>query len=344
MKMFVLCLQAAARRLGRYAPMEVAMGSKATMLGVATFASIFATASLSASQIPGDRQATGLATDSPIVVTGTRLTPEEARARAIEFVRGTGIASGERPVARWVDPVCIEVIGLSDRHAGVVKSRLERIAGVAGIPVARGRCQNNLAVVFTGDGGAVVREVERRAPRRLEEVRGETRTRLLESGIPIRWWYTTQPRSRHGIRDSTNEPGWAAGAEDSPAAGGGSILPASVPNLYHYNSSIVSTQAVRALVSASVVVDVNALREPLPLDAIAAYVAMVAFAEMRENDFSTPVSILGMFEDSPTAPRGLTDWDLAFLRALYRLPLDRGARLHRGIMVQEILAAVEAGG
>jgi len=296
---------------------------------------------------PAQPQPSTNPSDPPIVVTGERLSPREARERAVSFIRGTGVAAGDRPVARWLDPVCVNVIGLSDRHAEIVRTRLQRIAQAAGVPVARGRCANNFAVIFTGDAGSVVRDVERRAPRRLSEVTGPARTRLIEGAMPIRWWYSTQPRSRHGLRQSTNSPNFAAGdasgqeGQSAGAAGGGSILPSDVPNLYHYNSSIVSTQAVRALVSASVIVDVNQMR--LPLEAVASYVAMVGFAEIRENDFTSPGSILGMFEDSPSAPRAMTEWDLAFLRVLYRLPLDRDARRHRGLLVRDLLAAVEAG-
>jgi len=287
--------------------------------------------------------------NSPIVVTGERLTPREARERAVAFVRGTGVAAGDRPVARWIDPVCMNVIGLSERHGAIVRSRIERIAEAAGVPVARGRCENNFAVIFTGDAGSVVREVEQRAPRRLSEVTGPARRRLVGGSMPIRWWYSTQPRSRHGMRESTNSPAFTSGMPTADAtgtvsspSGGGSVLPDNVPNLYHYNSSMVSTQAVRALVSASVVVDVNQMH--MPLEAVAGYVAMVGFAEIRENDFSSPGSILGMFENNPNAPRTLTDWDMGFLRVLYRLPLDRDARRHRGILVRDLLAAVDAGG
>jgi hypothetical protein len=309
-------------------------------------AALLISASAGAAQVAPSSPAPDAA-EPPIVVTGARLSPREARARAVAFVQGTGVASGERPVARWVDPVCLNVIGISDRHAGLVAERVKRIAAAAGVPIARGNCQNNVAVVFTGDAGETVREVERRAPRRLEEVTGETRRRLVDGNAPIRWWYTTQPRSRHNMRASTNSPGFAAGegsgAEGASGPGsGGSALAGDIPNLYHYNSSLISTQAVRALVSASVIVDVNAM-DRMPLEAVAAYVAMVAFAEIRENDFSAPGSIMGMFENSPTAARGLTEWDMAFLRALYRLPLDRDARRHRGILVRDLLAEVEAG-
>ena len=288
------------------------------------------------------------APEEPIVVTGERLTREQARERAVAFVRGTGVAAGDRPVARWVDPVCMNVIGVSPDHARIVRARIERIARAAGVPIAGGNCQNNFAVIFATDANSVVRDVERRAPRRLSEVTGDDRARLLDSAMPIRWWYSTQPRSRHGVRQSTNSPAWTAGmpttdgaGTNSAPSGGGSVLPDNVPNLYQYNSSIISTQAVRALVSASVVIDVNQMR--MPLEAVAAYVAMVGFAEIRQNDFTSTASILGMFEDEPSAARALTDWDLAFLRVLYRLPLDRDARRHRGILVRDLVAAVDSG-
>ena len=130
---------------------------------------------------------------------------------------------------------------------------------------------------------------------------------------------------------------------DGSATGAGSGMPSGVPATYHYNSSMVSTQTVRALVDAVVLIDVSRI-ERMPLDAVAAYAAMVAFAEIRESDFAARGSILGLFENDPSAPRALTEWDRAFLRVLYRLSLDRDARRHRGILVRDLLAAVEAGG
>ena len=120
-------------------------------------------------------------------------------------------------------------------------------------------------------------------------------------------------------------------------------MPSGVPSIYHYNSSMVSTQAVRALVDAVVLIDISRI-DRMPLEAVAAYAAMVAFAEIRKSDFAATGSILGLFESDPSAPRALTEWDMAFLRVLYRLPLDRDARRHRGILVRDLLAAVEAGG
>ena len=79
------------------------------------------------------------------------------------------------------------------------------------------------------------------------------------------------------------------------------------------------------------------------LDTLAAYAALVAFAEIRNLDATPDGSILGMFA-AGTPPRGLTPQDTAFLRALYRIPLDREAMRHRGQLVHEITRELAASG
>lgn len=274
----------------------------------------------------------------PIVVTGTRLPARQARARAVAFVEGSGVASGETPVARWVDPVCVGVVGLDERFAYHVVRRLHAIAVEAGIPVRRAPCDANVVITFTDDGRALAGEVAARAPRRLAELSPEARERLLEGDAPIRWWYSTELRTRHGTAPSTSAAAWASVDGSEGGAGG---LPTNVPTNYIYNSSIISTQVGRVLVAASVVVDVNRM-ERMPIDAVASYAAMVAFAEIREPRFAPAGSVLSLFRADP-APRALTDWDMAFLRVLYRLPLDRQARQQRGLLVRDILAAVGQG-
>jgi hypothetical protein len=277
--------------------------------------------------------------DQSIVVTGDRLTPGQARQRAVEFIAATGVAAGDTPVARWVDPVCPKAVGLAERHAAVVERRMRQIAGEAGIRVGPEGCQGNIEVWFTENSDEVLRQFQARAPRRLAQVTGANRDRLLADRQPIRWFYSTDLRSRHGMGSHSSGPNWINIC--GSATGAGSGIPNGVPSVYHYNSSMVSSQAVRALVDAVVVIDVSRI-ERMPLEAVAAYAAMVAFAEIRQSDFAATGSILGLFEDDPGAPRALTAWDMAFLRVLYRLPLDRDARRHRGILVRDLLAAVEA--
>lgn len=271
-----------------------------------------------------------------IVVTGTKMTRDEAQRRAVEFVRGTGVAKGHRSVARWVDPVCPRVIGLAENHAKVVEAKLRSIAEAAEIKVARAPCKTNIAISFTPDAGAVMRTIAAKSPRRLAEVPTGAREALVAGTAPVRWWYSTDTRSRHGMRGRGNPPPGTGG--DPDAMGGSSsdsVISSGVPTIMHYDSSMVSTQAIRVLTSATVVVDVSRI-EKLPLDAVAAYAAFVAFAEVRAGEALPPGSILGLFEADGVA-REMSEWDLAFLRALYRLPLDREAPYHRGFLVRELV-------
>jgi hypothetical protein len=243
-----------------------------------------------------------------------------------------GVASGERPVARWVDPVCPAVHGIAEPYARIVENRMRAIAAQAGIAAARSGCRPNISVSFVGDAAALARDVARRTPTRLSEVPSGARQALLEGRAPVRWWYRTDTRSRHNVGDSTAPSPFVTSDE---AEGGGSPIPASIPSILHYDSSIASTQVNRVLVNATIVIDLNEATGQ-PLEAVAAYAAFVAFAEIRSADAAPPVSILGMFAPAAGVTR-MTDWDMAFLRALYRLPLDRQARRHRGLLVREMV-------
>jgi hypothetical protein len=276
--------------------------------------------------------------DDPILVSG-----QELRHRVTEFVRDTGVARGATPAARWVDPVCPRVLGLSEEGARAAEARIRSIALEAGVEVAREPCDSNVVVTFAQDAGALVREIDRRTPRRLAEVPTAARQALLTGSSPVRWWYMTETRGRHA---GSGRGGTGTGAMTTPAthdgSGAGSALGSEVPTMMHYENSIVSTLTNRVLTSASVVVDQGAVMG-MRLDAVAAYAALVALAEIRSADSAPEGSILTLFAKS-NPPRGLTWQDMAFLRALYRLPLDREARLHRSLLVGEMVAAARAEG
>lgn len=277
--------------------------------------------------------------DAPetVVVTGNRPSREEARREAFQFVRRMGVANGERPAARWEDGICPRVLGLAPAHARFVEKRLRSIAAAAEVPVARTPCRTNIGMLFTSDGPGTMRTVAARSPRRLAEVPAALRPALLDGPAPVRWWYSTERRGRHGEPLANLEPPFVTGNGSSP----GQVLPGNGDTqiMSQYGSSIVSTQSIRVLTGATVVVDVNRAAGR-PLDAVADYAALVALAEVRPGG-APDGSILALFEGE-TAARELTARDRAFLRALYRLPLDRQARQHRSRLAGEV-AAVAAG-
>ena len=274
-----------------------------------------------------------------IIVRGTRLDPAEARQRAKDFVKSTGVANGQKQVARWVVPVCIKVIGVSDAQSARITGLMLGIAREANIAVARENCDPNITVSFAPDAGQVVRQINSRRPHQLRELSRAEKELLLNGEAPVRWWYATQMLDREGMSGNNISPGWvSAGASDAAPATTDPITVGGVGELtstQQYNSgSNVRTPTVRSLYGATVVIDAPKAGGT-SIDAVAAYAAMVAFAEMNAND-PPPDSILGLFKPD-SVESSLTDWDLAFLKSLYRMPLDRRSRIQRGHLVEALL-------
>ena len=278
--------------------------------------------------------------NAPIVVTGERVTREQARERAVTFVRQVGVARGETPVARWTDRVCPRVLGIALAYSSIVEARMREIAEAAGMQIGRDGCQPNIVVSFVGDAAGLVRDIARRAPRRIQQVSPELRDNLLNGDAPVRWWYVTEIRGREQMRNAPQSLQPAGAAEDGGAAanypnGGRSEGRIEVEALQQYSSSIISTQGARSIIDAQVVIDLDRA-EGQSLQTVAAYAAFVAFSEVRPSQPPPTGSILGLFGAEPGA-RGLTDWDMAFLRSLYNIALDRQARRHRGMLVRDMV-------
>jgi len=263
--------------------------------------SLFAIALLATAPATGDAA-------EPIVVTGTPVTREEARKRAAQFVRRAGVAQLQ-PVARWTMPVCPRTVGLDDNVAAIVDNRIRAVAASTGAKVAPAGCAANIVVVFTADGNGLARAILKKSPDLLAEMSPVARARILDGDGPIRWWYNTRVETRHG-------------------------MPVSNGMTRQYNSSIVSTQVVRALQSATVIVDVEKA-EGTPLEAVASHAAMVALAELSSNPPPPEGSIMGLF-DGESGRRELSDSDTALLRGIYEIPPDREAFQHRRQLVSTV--------
>lgn len=272
-----------------------------------------------------------------IIVQGERGSEKEVRERAAQFVRTTGVAAGTVPAARWLDPVCVQVQGLEAVGKRAAEAKMRSVAQATGIAVAPESCRPNIVVSFTQDGAGLAQEIHRRDPHRLGQSSQREQERVLTGSAPIRWIYSTEVRGRDGARliegggAGQTMPGTHDGSGAGSSLGGDSTM-------MHYGSSIVSTMTNRALTSAIVIIDTDHAMGRR-LDTLAAYAALVAYAEIRNREAKPDGSILGLFE-SGAPPRDLTPQDAAFLRALYRMPLDREAMRHRGQLVHEITRQV----
>jgi hypothetical protein len=297
------------------------------------------TASLASGVASAQEQAQETAPQGEIEVIGRRQTEEQARREANDFVRRTVSTSSDDPLARWVTPICPAVLGIHPEYAAIVERKIRALAKVAEIDAAPAPCKTNIVISFTTNAKAVVQRIAKKSPRRIAEVQITDRPALLNGDAPVRWWYTTQETSVDGVSAVTSD---GLAANNGTAEGGGSSIGNGLPTVQAYSSSIVRTQVVRALRSATIVIDVNRA-QGVPLDAVAAYAAMVAFAEMKPVQTPPPNSILGLF-----APDGriasATDWDISFLKALYSIPAARAGWKQKRMLVGKILKDSEAAG
>lgn len=266
-----------------------------------------------------------------IVVDGQRLTPAQARERAVAYVQHTGITNGNESIARWIEPICPRVIGVAPHVAQQMITTLRAVAAQTGVPTAKTGCSPNIAINFVGDGNAFMRRISASDPSQLAKLSVGEREALINGGAPVRWWYFTESRGRDGDRMNGMDPAFVAGAES-----GGATLPSNGESStsMNYGASMVSTQMARALRGATVVID-TVKADGATLDSVAAYAAMVAFAELQPRNTTFDGSILGLFGD-PDAPRSLSKLDQTFLKELYALPLDRRARQQRGRLVRAL--------
>lgn len=279
------------------------------------------------------------ADNATIIVKATPLDPDQARQRAVDFVKSTGVATGQKQVARWAVPVCVKVVGVSDTQLAKVENVMLEIAREANIPVGKPGCDPNITVNFTADAGAVVRYVHQRRPHQLRELDLNEREHILTGTAPVRWWYSTQNLDRDQVgTDNVATIFATAGSAATAGPSGGPIQVGGMGEMtstQQYGSgSNVRTPTIRSLFSATVVIDAPSAGNT-SIDSIAAYAAMVAFAEM-DAGAPPPDSILGLFQPS-SIESTLTDWDMAFLKSLYRMPLDRRSRIQRGHLVEALL-------
>jgi hypothetical protein len=247
-----------------------------------------------------------------LVVTARRDNAEQVRAQASEFVRKVSVTAGQDQMSRMSGSYCPAIAGLDDRYVALILGRIAAAADAAG--VARDRrqdCLANIAVIFTDNGDGLVKALETRAPALFANMDRVKKREVFGSGRAVRWWYGHQERDKDG-------------------------MPISEGQRQSFDASLISTGVRISLSGTMIVVDVNRAAG-YDLAAIASYVAMVAFAPVKEPERgpSGPPSILNLFDGGGPglqAPKALTDWDRAYLRALYTMPMDRPAWQQRAAL------------
>jgi hypothetical protein len=273
-----------------------------------------------------------------IIVTGQKPDKATLRRETSAFVKRVTALPDENQYARRNEALCAVVTGIDDQYASRVSAKIAAVAEAVGLEVMREKCKPNLLVQFTADSNAYLTAVKKSQPRLLAGLRPEERLALFASQSPVRWWYSTESRDSGGqpIRLAGPPAGLLVAGRDTTG-----VLP--TPNrgfLRSYSASQIDTQLSVNLATTIVVVDVEKATG-FPLDSVAAYATMVSLAQIKlSSEYSSFPSILGIFKPSnlaDKAPRDLTEWDYAYLRALYKIPSNRTARVQRTQIFSEMV-------
>lgn len=267
------------------------------------------------------------AQDTTITVTGKTL--QERRAQAEAFVRKTTPVLPGGQFARR-DSYCPRVFGVGPAAQKVVLAAVREAAAAAGVEEAPENCKGDLAIVFSADSDALIAAMQRRSKKVFWYIPGEDLRAITAKGRAFRWWYAANP-------------GGADGASTAQSTLVGDAMGNSeVMMMPTWSSSLIETSLKMTLGGSVVLIDVPR-NEGLPLSSVASYAAMLSFAQISpRGDFRGLPSILALQPgEGRGAQPGLTVWDRAYLRELYRLPNNRAGWTQRASLAAKVAAGVD---
>ena len=243
----------------------------------------------------------------PIVVTGSRERAEAIRA----YVEAVTVETDDQ-LAKFAAPVCPASFGLPAGHNEVITARLRQIADAVGTGAAGAGCRPNVVVVVAERGGDFVQRLRDARPDLFAALELPDIRRVMRAEGPVRAWQVVEPRGADG-----RPMAWVSFLQ---MGGGAQIYIGRARHLTGVGPSLTQMPTRQDLALSFIVFDLEAI-EGLTLLQIADYAAARALARTEAAPMSSRRSILSLFEIrfGGVAPPGeLTDWDAAYLRALYR--------------------------
>lgn len=237
------------------------------------------------------------AEDSTIIVTGevSREVDEGEVRSQTRAITPRGSIIGQ-PLARFQQPVCPGVWGLSGESAQLIIDRIYYNAEAAGLALNEDAgCAANVIVAFVPDPHAEFQSLRDARNPLVEGLSYWERKRVAETDGPVLAWNVVSTRTAAG-QARTGRPPVYDGTE----------------------MSRLSSATRRDIESAVVLIDVDAM---LALDgiAVADYATMRLLARTRPPRNDEPVygTILSLFDNPADAPERMTDFDRAYLASLY---------------------------
>lgn len=290
---------------------------------------LFAVALAAGAALPGVARAEGAPAPTPVprVTVEGVAPPKMVQEQAQAFTKAYAATTAELgQIARWRDPICVQVIGLTPEVAAKVEKRIEDVGQAVGLRVMNPGCSPDLEIVFTDKPQVLMDGVARRREPLLGYFHRHDGAKLKAVTRPIQAWYVTSTAGGAGntagtvfayyestglvpkipiqqYRDVTDDPSvqGPAGCGDAP----------------HF------TVCLRSLIkNVLVVADANRLKGQ-DVGLLSDYIAMLALSQPRSLDGCNSLpSVIDLFAPSPCpgrdVPDGLTPADAAYLTSLYQ--------------------------
>lgn len=267
---------------------------------------------------------------SDIVVTA-QMTADEIGKASHEMARTLTSVPVSDQVPRWTTPVCARVDGLDPSLSARVAATIKSVGAGAKVKLAKPGCNPNAFVIFTNKGSELALEVADRLPLADDWGSRVERAAFTAATGPLRW------ETRVSIHDADNGPMTTTSA--ALMSNTDPYLAYNAPMSDSTNSSLIRKQTKAAIDGMTVIVDANAAAG-MELSQLAEYIAMVVFARPPMSaSFEKHPSVLNLAKHQPPGsnPLRLTDWDRAYLAALYAAPLDRSASATRSIIAKRMI-------
>jgi hypothetical protein len=267
--------------------------------------------------------------DEAIVVTGDRDREQTIRSQ-IEAVT----VETDDQLARFSDPICPASFGLPPGYGEVIVERVREVAARAGLATGAPGCRPNIVILVAGSGGDFVHSLRRERPDMFAGLEPADVRAVMRADGPVRVWQLVEPRGADGR--PMRRIGFIEGGEGPPR-------PTSAYELTGVMPSLTQRPTRQDLSLSFVVFDLDAI-EGLTLIQIADHAAIRALARTRAAALPVGRSILGLFADRRAGAlpaEEMTDWDFAYLSALYRSGRTLSAHQQRSSMARAIGRALD---
>jgi hypothetical protein len=266
-----------------------------------------------------------------VIVTATK--PSEAAIKSFVETRAVPTYVLGR-MARWDGKICPLTIGLGDTYAKYITQRIRDIATAAGAPVnADPTCRPNIEVVFTTTPQGLMDSVRKKQPLFLGFHHNSRQAdELAKVTHSIQAWYTTETVDIDGDRSvdiGTCGPSGntTLNTQTDAQTDTGGAATAGVHQLSLPCATVVHSTGSRARDGlGSGFFNVLIVAEPTKLfdyevGSLADYITMLALSQPASLDSCQEMpSISNMLAPGCTsATKRITDADLAYLHALYKL-------------------------